>query len=211
MWRSAWALLAMYLPLSAALPQQPTLDVRDDASLRSALQAAGPGARIRIAPGRYRPGVYVANLRGTEGNPIVIEGADPASRPIFEAGTTGSDPEPEAEDEGGGGRVWNWVALGVGGAAGIAGAAIGGAAMSKKSTLEDSCDGNHCPPSQQGEADTIETMNLTADVLFGVAAAGIITGVILFFVEPDDESEAEVAVTPAFTGNGAGLAVGGRF
>jgi hypothetical protein len=132
------------------------------------------------------------------------------------ASTGGSSGEPAADDpaqqeDQEGGRVWTWVALGVGGAAGIAGAAIGGAALSKKSTLEDRCEGNHCPPSSQGEADTIKSMNLTADILFGVAAAGIVTGVILFFVEPDDESDTAVAVTPAVTGNGAGLAVGGRF
>ena len=85
------------------------------------------------------------------------------------------------------------------------------AAMSKKSTLEDRCEGNHCPASSAGEADTIKNMNLTADVLFGVAAVGIVTGVILFFVEGDDESDTEVAVTPAVTASGAGLAVGGRF
>ena len=125
---------------------------------------------------------------------------------------TEPDDDPSVEDDPeGGDRVWTWVALGVGGAAGIAGAAIGGAAMSKKSSLEKDCVDNHCPQSSSGEADTIKSMNLTADVLFGVAAAGIITGVILFFVEPDDESEAEVAVTPAVTASGAGLSVGGRF
>jgi hypothetical protein len=127
------------------------------------------------------------------------------------AGQTGTDDPGEQEDSEDGGRVWTWVALGVGGAAGIAGAVIGGAALSKKSTLEDRCEGNHCPPASAGEADTIKSMNLTADVLFGVAAAGIVTGVILFFVEGDDESETEVAVTPAVTASGAGLAVGGRF
>lgn len=131
-----------------------------------------------------------------------------------EGGATEGSPGDAAaptEEPDDGGRVWTWVALGVGGAAGIAGAAIGGAAMSKKSDLESSCEGNHCPPSQQSEADTIKTMNLTADVLFGVAAAGVVTGIILFFVEPDADSETEVAVTPAFTATGAGLAVGGRF
>jgi len=147
----------------------------------------------------------VVRVAGGQRVTLEVEGAETTS--------TGAGTEPGVEEEDGdeGGRVWTWVALGVGGAAGIAGAAIGGAAMSKRSTLEDSCQGNHCPPGKQGEADTIETMNLTADVLFGVAAAGIVTGVILFFVEPDDESDTEVAVTPAFTGNGAGLAVGGRF
>jgi len=129
-----------------------------------------------------------------------------------EPGTTSdTDGSPVPEEPDGGGRVWTWIALGIGGAAGITGAAIGGAAMSKRADLEVSCVDNHCPPSKEGESDTIETMNLTADVLFGLAAAGIVTGVILFFVEPDDETEAQVAVAPAVTAGGAGLAVGGRF
>lgn len=109
------------------------------------------------------------------------------------------------------GRVWTWVALGVGAAAGITGGAIGGAAMSRKSALEGDCVGSHCPPSAKSEADTISTMNLTADVLYGVAGAAIITGVILFFVEPDDDAEPTVAIAPAFAGDGAGLTIEGRF
>jgi hypothetical protein len=145
----------------------------------------------------------VVRIAGGQRLTLEVEGLGGAAQ-----GTGDAPAEPEDE---GGGRVWTWVALGVGGAAGIAGGAIGGAAMSKKSQLDDKCEGNHCPSSTEGDADTVKTMSLTADVLFGVAGAAIITGVILFFVEPDDESEVEVAVTPAVTASGAGLAVGGRF
>ena len=60
--------------------------VADDASLHAALRNARPGTRIRIAAGRYRPGVYVANLHGTKDGPIVIEGADADNPPVFEGG-----------------------------------------------------------------------------------------------------------------------------
>ena len=65
------------------------IDVGDDASLRQALSAAGPGTRIRIAPGEYRPGIHVRGLQGTPEEPIVIEGADPHDPPRFHGGSTG--------------------------------------------------------------------------------------------------------------------------
>lgn len=62
------------------------VDVNDDASLRTALGGAGPGTVIRIAPGRYQPGVFAAGLKGTRERPIVIEGAEPGRPPLFEGG-----------------------------------------------------------------------------------------------------------------------------
>ncbi len=62
------------------------VEVNDDASLRTALRRAGPGTVIRIAPGRYQPGVSAAGLKGTPERPIVIEGADPDQPPLFEGG-----------------------------------------------------------------------------------------------------------------------------
>ena len=61
-------------------------EVRDDASLRAALQSAKPGTHILIAPGRYRPGVWVENRQGTADQPIIIEGSDEKSAPLFEGG-----------------------------------------------------------------------------------------------------------------------------
>jgi len=127
-------------------------------------------------------------------------------------GGDGGSGEPEPEPEDGPERVWTWVALGVGGAAAIAGGAIGGAALAKRKDLEaENCDGQSCYQSSKSEGDSIEKMNLTADVLFGVAAAGIVTGIVLFFVEPDEDGEEQVAVAPGITGDGAGLFVGGTF
>lgn len=71
---------------AGAIGAEQAVEVRDDASLRAAVRQAKPGTRIQIAPGRYQPGVYVSNLRGTADAPIVIEGADPANPPMFEGG-----------------------------------------------------------------------------------------------------------------------------
>lgn len=77
------------LCLTSVLKAEAVVNVADDASLGAALRGARPGTRIRIAAGRYRPGVYAANLQGSEQNPIVIEGADPNNPPLFEGGQEG--------------------------------------------------------------------------------------------------------------------------
>jgi hypothetical protein len=129
-----------------------------------------------------------------------------------DGGAVQTDEQDDTADSGEEGpeRVWTWVAFGVGGAAAIAGGVIGGVALSKRKTLEDeSCQDQHCDPSARSEGDTIESLNLTADVMFGLAAAGIVAGVVLYFVEPDDGEQ--VAVTPAVGADRVGLVVGGRF
>ena len=75
--------------LSSATLAETVVKVADDASLRAALRNVRPGTRIQIAAGRYRPGVYASNLKGTPQDPIVIEGADAESRPLFEGGREG--------------------------------------------------------------------------------------------------------------------------
>ena len=64
---------------------------------------------------------------------------------------------------------------------------------------------------RKGDDEAIRRMNLGADVLFGVAAAGVITGVVLFFVEPGLGEEKPVAVAPAVAHDGFGLTIEGRF
>lgn len=81
-------LLALACTAVAAAAES-TVKVADDAALREALRQAKPGVRIEIAPGNYRPGVYLSKLQGTAANPITIEGADPAAPPVFEGGSEG--------------------------------------------------------------------------------------------------------------------------
>jgi hypothetical protein len=139
------------------------------------------------------------------------ETAKPAVGPPPKGERTPASDEPEPEGPGTGGkRVWTWVALGVGAAALIGGGVTGGLAMGKEKDLLGKCDGTQCPASLEGEADTVRTMNLTADILYGVGAAAVIAGIVLFFVEPTGEAEPQVAVAPAI-GDGFGLSVAGRF
>jgi hypothetical protein len=65
------------------------IEVADDSALQNALRQARAGDVIRIAPGRYRPGVYASQLRGSENSPIVIEAANLEQPPRFEGGSVG--------------------------------------------------------------------------------------------------------------------------
>lgn len=73
--------------LAPGLAAQRVEKVSDDASLRAAIREARPGTRIAIAAGRFQPGVFVRNLRGTAAEPIAIEGADLKNPPLFEGGS----------------------------------------------------------------------------------------------------------------------------
>jgi len=88
--RLACSFPLMILWLASAVPAaEQVVRVRDDNALRTALRGARPGTRIRIAPGQYRPGVWVEKLVGTHKQPIIIEGEDPERPPRFEGGGEG--------------------------------------------------------------------------------------------------------------------------
>lgn len=55
-------------------------------ALRQAALAAKPGDRIELAAGTYEGSLWLDGLRGKEGTPIVIAGADPANPPIIRGG-----------------------------------------------------------------------------------------------------------------------------
>jgi hypothetical protein len=65
------------------------LTVGSPAELRQALRAVSPGTTIRILPGEYAAGIFVASLHGRPDAPMTIEGADPQNPPVFVGGETG--------------------------------------------------------------------------------------------------------------------------
>lgn len=54
--------------------------------LRDAVAKAKPGAKILVAAGTYEGGLYLENVRGQSGKPIVIAAADPKNPPVFRGG-----------------------------------------------------------------------------------------------------------------------------
>jgi len=160
----------------------------------------------------------VVKLEGVELHREVVRVAGGEQVEIQVVAGGGEDPleEPEpapAGPDGGPDRVWTWVFLGVGAAAGITGGVLGGVSMKKTDDFIGECGepNGTCAESRESERDSIKNISLTADILYGVAGAAVLTGVILFFVEPDDEPEAQVAVLPTWTPDSAGIGLTGRF
>lgn len=60
--------------------------VRDSGELRGALGRAQPGTVIKLAPGNYGAGLWIANLNGTPDRPIIISGPDEAQSAKFFGG-----------------------------------------------------------------------------------------------------------------------------
>jgi hypothetical protein len=147
----------------------------------------------------------------------------------------GPEPEPEPEPapaepaKDGGPRIWTWVALGVGAAAGVTGGILGAKALSRKNSFMDDCGDGQCYTSpecgsgwfymstadggtcREDDRDKIKNMALVADIMYGVAAAAVATGVVLFFIEPGLGQSDEVAIVPTITEDGSGLVLTGEF
>jgi hypothetical protein len=114
--------------------------------------------------------------------------------------------EPAAAEEGPW-RTVGFVALGVGGAALVAGAVTGGLLLAKKSSLDGRCVDNQCSGLSTDDVDTYQTLRPTTTVLLagggGVAAAGAL--MVLLAPSGPAESGAVPLIGPAWLG------VRGRF
>lgn len=66
--------------------QAEEIRVANTVELRAALVHLAPGVTVLLSPGVYEGGLYLPNVSGTEGAPIVIQGADPNAPPIFRGG-----------------------------------------------------------------------------------------------------------------------------
>lgn len=87
--RKPFILLRSTIPallLAASLAEGQTVTVHNTAELRTALQAATPGATIALRPGSYRGGLFISGLAGKANSPITIAGAVPTNPPVFSGG-----------------------------------------------------------------------------------------------------------------------------
>jgi hypothetical protein len=175
---------------------------------------------VKAVAGRQKVTIEV-EVAGEDQPPVPVE---PELEPEPESDL--DEPEPTAK----GPRIWTWVALGVGVAAGVTGGVLGAKALSRKNSFMDECGDGQCvrstecgdgwllitgieePTCREDDRDKIKTLSLTADIMYGVAAAGVAAGVVLFFVEPTlGGDEAEVSIAPTVSNEVAGVAITGAF
>lgn len=80
---------ASTLPAATATAPAVVVTVRTSDELRQAAATARAGTAIRLQPGTYAGGVFLKDVAGTAGAPIVIEAADPKDPPVFMRRTDG--------------------------------------------------------------------------------------------------------------------------
>lgn len=119
-------------------------------------------------------------------------------------------PEPARAEEGPS-QVVPWTITGVGAAILVAASVTGITALNKTNDIEDACtDDGQCPadfPLAQERADARKWVRAT-DVLWPIGVAALGTGLVLFFLMGDDESDDQAAQQTRWTG-GLGCAPGG--
>lgn len=69
-------LIALSFQASSGAQTPNVVTVRDNAGLRTALNATAPGMTIALEPGEYRGGISVKGIRGEEGKRVVIRSSD---------------------------------------------------------------------------------------------------------------------------------------
>lgn len=86
--------------------------------------------------------------------------------------------------------TWGWVAVGIG-AAGMATWGVSGLlALNKRSTLDDHCVNDNCPPPYHDTLSSYRTLRTVSGVAFAVGAIGIGTGAVLLMAAPDGKAKA---------------------
>jgi hypothetical protein len=141
-----------------------------------------------------------------------------ASHAVAEAPDSAVEAAPTTSSGGGGGagKALAYTGFIVGGAALVAGSITGVLTLSKASTLKKQCPNDACPPGQSAALHNADTLATVSNIAFGVAAAGLIAGVIGLVMqghgasEPASESAAAaLTVQPVLGIDGVG--VSGRF
>jgi hypothetical protein len=105
------------------------------------------------------------------------------------------------------------VAGGVGVAGIVVGSITGAMVFGKKGDVDDNCNGNVCNQDGKDAADSAQTLGLVSTIGFGVGAAGLAAGALLFLLAPD-EAEGDVAglrFDVAGSPDGVGFGLRGRF
>jgi hypothetical protein len=97
------------------------------------------------------------------------------------------------------------IGFGIAGAGLIAGSVTGALTMSRASSIKESCEGNRCPSSKQGDIDSAKTLGLISTISFGVAGVGAAIGVIGLLRKPKTEETGKVQVSPWIGLNSAGV------
>ncbi|MFT3924719.1 MAG: hypothetical protein QM778_19420 [Myxococcales bacterium] len=104
-----------------------------------------------------------------------------------------------------------WYMMGTGGALLAASLGTGIPALLKSKDLEKDCTGTKCPESQGDRIDSTKRLAIATDVLIGVGAATVVTGLVLWWTGALDEEREVPIAGVAVDAHGAYATWGARF
>ena len=140
-----------------------------------------------INPGAHRVEAQLATMRKSAAVEVAVgqEAAvvldfSPPDKPALRQEKSGSSSTQ---------RTLGWVGIGAGGVGIALGSVMGGLALSKHASIEDSgaCNDGHCPPDQRPEIDRLNSFRLVSTVGFIAGGALAATGVVLLLTAPSNE------------------------
>lgn len=121
------------------------------------------------------------------------------------------EPTPPPPRPSAGPWVPGFAIAGAGAALAVAGAVMGGVALSMYSDVTARCDGAVCPADTEGDRATGQALTITTDILLPVGAVAVATGLLLAFVVQQDGDVAATQVSLTAGPDGGALVVTGSF
>lgn len=161
-----------------------------------AIGAAQIGQAQRLNPGTYRISGSISAERSDQANLVLSESqnaavvlhlAAPSPTPPPPVISHGVEPLDEAAFSQNSMRTYAYVAGGIGLAGIGAGLVTGLMSTSKHSEAEQGCPDDTCPPEGAGNqaVQDFRSMRTVSTICYGVGAAGLATGVVLWLLAPD--------------------------
>jgi hypothetical protein len=166
------------------------------------IEATAPGflkasTRITVAEGEKK--TVTLTLARDPNAPVVVAAAPPTGSAAAgdapatqapahsdSAPSTQTSPPPAPSSPN---RTAAYVSLGIGAAALGAGGVLGVMTMKQHKDLKDSCPDNVCASDKQGDLDDAKRLGNFSNIAFGVGAAGVIVGTVLYFTAGSGSSE----------------------
>lgn len=145
---------------------------------------------------------------------VKLPGRASAAAPGANAGSATAAAAASAQEDGGGmsgARIGALIAGGVGVAGLTLGGIAGGVALSKKSVIEEHCQGDICDAEGKAAAEASKVPGLLSTIGFGVGAAGVAAGVVLWLTgnsAPAETGQAKRGVKAMVDAGPGGAALG---
>jgi hypothetical protein len=204
---------ALVVEVRGASPEDPQLSVSINGRALGAFQLAQPQS---LNPGTYRVAGNVGGERASSTDVTLVPGqtrrvvlnltaqpADPLSAEAAVSAPVGVEPSVRR-----GPPLLAYVAGGVGVAGIGAGVIAGVLANEKYDEAERGCPDRQCPAGSPGldAVDAFRTWRMVSSVSYGVGAAGIAAGVVLWLTASDADESGQVGrIEPWGTANTAGI------